>query len=66
MILLWVTDLIVDFLSGKQENAFLAQRTISIHAVYPDVVIGDDDEIEACLYRCESDLVMTTVTIRVY
>jgi hypothetical protein len=45
MILLRLALLVVDLFTGKKQDAFIAQKTITVHTSDPNVMVRDDHEI---------------------
>ncbi len=65
MVFLWIAILVVDFFASQYEDAFLSFMIISVHPLYQNIVISNQENIHAGFKSRLPQFSVCTGTIRV-
>ncbi len=65
MVLLRLALLVMDLLPHQQQDAPGALPVIALHALHPDIVVGDDDGLQPGLHGGLGDVAVGAAAVRV-
>lgn len=65
VVFLGFARLIVHFLACKEQNAFISKESIAVRTIHPNVVVGDDDEVQASTQCAAGNIFKRSRAVRI-
>jgi hypothetical protein len=64
VVLLWITGLVVDFLSNQEQNPAWSAAIVSFHALYQHIMVAYDDRVQPSLQGGMDNIFMRATSVR--